>query len=312
MSRRVLMKTAVPLFTLFSLILAGCSSGPGGGLSLFPAGHKLIDEAKALRTVNAPPIQIPRELEKQPLPPYTVEPGDVLLVQPADLDSPVRLPGDQPILPDGTINLGKYGLLQVAGKTVPEIEALVRGAVQAQTKDAGFITVRVVARVSKVYYVIGEVNSPGAFPLQGRETVLDGILQAGGLTQNGSRDNIILSRPTRPSCPRIVLPVCWHNIVELGDTSTNYQLAPGDRIYVPTRTCLESIPGLNRHAQKNPCCGPQAPHTFPPYPGGPCCDGPNPFLGAVNGTVEGLHPTDVTPNITFTPAATLPAPGQKK
>jgi polysaccharide export outer membrane protein len=301
MFRCVLTKTALPLFALVSLVLAGCSSGPGGA-TLFPAGHKLIDEAKALRTVNAPPIQIPRELEKQPLPPYTVEPGDVLLVQPADLDSPVRLPGDQPILPDGTINLGKYGLLQVAGKTVPEIEAMVKGAVLAQTKDAGFITVRVVARVSKVYYVIGEVNSPGAFPLQGRETVLDGIMQAGGLTQNGSRDNIILSRPTRPSCPRIVLPVCWHNIVELGDTSTNYQLAPGDRIYVPTRTCLESIPILNRHAQKNPCCGPQVPHTFPPYPGGPCCDAPNPFTGVINGPVDGPHPTDVTPNVTFTPS----------
>jgi protein involved in polysaccharide export with SLBB domain len=301
MSSRVFSYFALPLFAIVSLVMAGCSSGPGG-LNLFPAGHKLIDEAKAMRMANAPPIQIPRELEKQPLPLYTVEPGDVLLVQPANLDSPVRIPGDQPILPDGTINLGQYGLLQVAGKTVPEVEAMVRSAVLAQTKDAGFITVRVVARVSKVYYVIGEVNSPGAFPLQGRETVLDGILQAGGLTANGSRDNIILSRPTRPNCPRIVLPVCWHNIVELGDTSTNYQLAPGDRIYVPTRTCLESIPGVDRHAHKNPCCGVQVPQSFPPYAGGPCCDGPNPFRGASTGTVDGLAPVDVTPNITFTPS----------
>jgi polysaccharide biosynthesis/export protein len=311
MSRRVGFQSALPVLALLLLILAGCASGPGNSFNLFPAGHKLTEEAKELRLANAPPIEIPRELEKHPLPPYTVEPGDVLLVQPADLDSPLRLPGDQPILPDGTINLGRYGLLQVAGKSVPEIESMVRGAVQAQTKDAGFITVRVVARMSKVYYVIGEVNSPGAFQLQGRETVLDGVMQAGGLTANGSRENIILSRPTRPNCPRIVLPVCWYNIVQLGDTSTNYQLAPGDRIYVPSRTCVESISLLTRRAHKNPCCGPQVPHSFPPYAGGPCCDGRNPFLGATTGTVEGLQPVNATPGITFTPSP-RPTPVEKK
>src|SRR5437016_5304523 len=98
----------------------GCTSTPGRGFTLFPADYKMIDSAKNLRYANAQPLLIARELEKQPLPPFAVEPGDVLLVQPLDLDSPVRLPGDQPVLPDGTINLGKYGQLQVSGKTVPE------------------------------------------------------------------------------------------------------------------------------------------------------------------------------------------------
>jgi polysaccharide biosynthesis/export protein len=307
MSRLSALPAALPLCAVLSMLAAGCTSGPGSSFSLFPAGHRLTDEARSLRTANAPPIAVPRELEKAPLPPYTVEPGDVLLVQPADLDAPIRIPGDQPVLPDGTINLGKYGLLQVMGKTVQEIEAMVKSAVQAQTKDAGFITVRLVARQSKVYYVIGEVNSPGAFPLQGRETVLDGIMQAGGLTANGSRDNIILTRPTRPNCPRIVLPVCWKNIVQLGDTSTNYQLAPGDRIFVPSRTCLESIPLLNRHADQNPCCGPQQPHAFPPYPGGPCGEGPNAFLG-VPASVDGLPAPLPGPAPNALPPMPLPSP----
>src|SRR5262249_32074486 len=149
--------------------------------------------AKYLRSAYPEALPLPKELDKRPLPPYTVEPGDVLLVQPADLDSPVRLPGDQPVMPDGTINLGRYGRLQVAGKTVDEIETAIRTFVEAQVKDAkdakdvGPITVRVVTRVSKVYYVLGEVNAPGAFTLNGRETVLDGILAAGGLTDRASR-----------------------------------------------------------------------------------------------------------------------------
>src|SRR5690349_14410565 len=93
------------------VLTAGCSMVPGRGLTLFPEGHKLIDAAKDLRAAYPEALPLPKELDKQPLPPYTVEPGDVLLVQPADLDSPLRLPGDQPVMPDGTINLGRYGLL---------------------------------------------------------------------------------------------------------------------------------------------------------------------------------------------------------
>jgi polysaccharide export outer membrane protein len=80
--------------------------------------------------------------------------------------------------------------------------------------------------------------------------------------------------------------VCWKNIVQLGDTATNYQIAPGDRIYVPSRGGLENL--LKKHADKNPCCGPQSSVAFPPYPGGACNDHPSPFTGSV-GTVEGLQ-----------------------
>ena len=171
---------------------AGLLDGAGRGLTLFPEGHKLTDTAKDLRAAYPTPLPLPRELDKRPLPPYTVEPGDVLLIQPADLDSPLRLPGDQTIMPDGTISLGRYGHIQVAGKTVEEIQVAVRSFIEMQGKDAkekdvGPIVVRIVTRVSKVYYVLGEVNAPGSFTLNGRETVLDGILAAGGLTDRASQ-----------------------------------------------------------------------------------------------------------------------------
>lgn len=257
-------------FALASVLLAGCSTGPGG-FTLFPTGHRLMDSAEDMRLANGGILALPRELKKEPLPAYVVEPGDVLLVQPVDLDSPVRLPGDQPVLPDGTINLGRYGHLIVAGKTVPEIEAMVRAAVSAQTKDAGFISVRLVSRVSKVFYVVGEVNSPGAFQLQGRETVLDALMVAGGLNDRASPDKIILSRPTNPGCCRVVLPVCYRNIVQLGDTTTNYQIAPGDRIFVPSRSFFEGL--FHHDGPKPPCDGPQVPCALPTAPGGPCPGG---------------------------------------
>jgi polysaccharide export outer membrane protein len=246
-------------------LLSGCSNLFG----LTPTGHRLTSEAKALRSAYPDPLPLPRELDKRVALPYIVEPGDVLLVQPVNLDSPVRLPGDQTVLPDGTIQLGRYGLLVAAGKTTPQIETEARAQIGAQEKDAGPITVRLVTRVSKVYYVLGEVNAPGAFPLQGRETVLDAILAAGGLNDKASRKYITLSRPTKPDGCRVVLPICYREIVQLGDTATNYQIAAGDRIYVPTR----GHDDCGRKKVCPPCGRPQMPC---PAPGG-CPDGGAPL-----------------------------------
>jgi polysaccharide export outer membrane protein len=247
-----------------ALLLAatGCTSS-GNSFTLFPVGNQLIDTAKDVRATT--PAPLPRELEKRPLEAYIVEPGDGLLIVPSELDSPVRLPSDQVVLPDGSIDLGKFGRIMVAGKTVPEIEGIVNRVVADKSKDkdkekdqppVGFINVRLVNRVSKVYYVLGEVNTPGSFPLQGRETVLDGILAAGGLNAKASRKNIILVRPSPPDGCRTVLAICYPEIVQLGDTSTNYQLRPGDRIYVATAGLCEGLT-MKRH----PCVTCTGPHN---------------------------------------------------
>jgi protein involved in polysaccharide export with SLBB domain len=256
-------RTTAPFRVAWALALAacpaaGCSTGPGNTLTLFPSGHRLIDSAKELRAAATQPATLPRELDKGLAPPWVVEPGDVLLVQPVNLDSPARLPGDQTVLPDGSIQLGRYGRYVAAGKTLEQIEAEVKPLIEAQTKAAGPIAVRLVTRDSKVYYVLGEVNAPGAFQLKGRETVLDALVAAGGLTSAASRRNIILSRPTPPPSCRIVLPVCYNEIVQLGDTSTNYQIKAGDRVYVPTRGFCEDLLG-HRKPECPPCGGPQVP-----------------------------------------------------
>jgi polysaccharide export outer membrane protein len=254
------------------LVCAGCVAlcGCSNIFGLTPTGSRLIPDAKALRSSYPDPLPIPRELEKRIALPYIVEPGDVLLVQPVNLDSPVRLPGDQTVLPDGSIQLGRYGQMVVAGKTTAQIESEVRSLIEAQEKNAGPITARLVTRVSKVYYVLGEVNAPGAFPLQGRETVLDALLAAGGLNDKASRKFITLSRPTHPDSCRVVLPICYNEIVQLGDTSTNYQIAAGDRIFVPTR----GHDDCGRKKVCPPCGRPQMP--CPPPEG--CHDGAPPSI----------------------------------
>lgn len=242
-------------FTM-TLTQTGCSVGQALGLTT--PRYMLMPEAEQFRNGAVPPPAAARELAKTPLAEYLVEPGDVLLVQPVELDSPVRLAADQPILPDGTIELGEYGRPVVMGKTVPTVEVEVKALVRAKEKKDVPLTVRLIGRQSKVFYVLGEVNAPGSFPLVGRETVLDGLMAAGGLTRAAQEKKILLVRPTHPEGCREVLPVCYPQIVQLGDTTTNYQLRPGDRIFVPSQGMLESLfPSTAKTTA--PCCGPQAP-----------------------------------------------------
>jgi protein involved in polysaccharide export with SLBB domain len=307
--------------------LAGCSSPSGGRLSLFPEAHKLIEPAKVLREVSCPPPDIARELDKVVAGPYTVEPGDVLLAQPATLDSPVRLPGDQPVLPDGTIQLGRYGRVQVAGKCVDAIQMEVNAFIHAQVPECGPIVVRLVTRDSKLFYVLGEVNAPGAFPLKGRETVLDAIVAAGGLNSNASRRGIILTRPTAPNSCRIVLPVRYNSIVQLGDTTTNYQIRCGDRVYVPSKSLWDDIKACFEKKKHEPECPPPVPCfpcaaslgapckgplpvEAPPAPEeepreGPILFDPAATIGPVRSARPDAEPEPATPR----PAATLGRPG---
>jgi protein involved in polysaccharide export with SLBB domain len=233
------------LFGILALI--GASSGCGTvaqGISPLPDRYPLGDNARAARLCH--PVEIPRELHKSTLADYRVEPGDGLLVLPSDLDSKVRLPADQTILADGTIDLGKYGQLQVAGKSLPEIEQMVKQAVaKVEKEDAGFIDVRLVNRQSKVFYVLGEVTSPGKFPLAGNETVLDGIMAAGGMTDRSSWRDVILVRPTNDGTGQ-VLKVDYGAVVRSGTAGTNYQLVPGDRIYVGSRNIIDLIFSFDR------------------------------------------------------------------
>jgi polysaccharide export outer membrane protein len=115
------------------------------------------------------------------------------------------------------------------------------------------ISARLVSWDSKKIYVLGEVNSPGFFPFIGNENVLDGIIEAGGLTSRANHHEIIVARPTTCGGCREVMKVCYDQIVQLGDSSTNYQLRPGDRIFVPSLTFCDDLKQTLAGDRYTPC-----------------------------------------------------------
>jgi polysaccharide export outer membrane protein len=110
-----------------------------------------------------------------------------------------------------------------------------------KTLSQNRISVRLTNWDSKKIYVLGEVNSPGAFLYRGNETVLDAIIEAGGIGTKANHHAIIVSRPSSCGDCRTVMKVCYDQIVQLGDASTNYQLLPGDRVYVPSLSFMDDL-----------------------------------------------------------------------
>jgi polysaccharide biosynthesis/export protein len=152
-----------------------------------------------------------------------------------------RTAGTQPVTgqylvgPDGTINLRQYGLLHVSGKTVTEI----RIDLQKQLSryfDSPEASVDVLAYNSKVFYVITEGAGLGdnvrRVPIAGNETVLDALSIVNGLSQVSSKQ-IWIARPAPGGfgCEQI-LPVDYDAIAMGGMSATNYQVLPGDRVFI--------------------------------------------------------------------------------
>jgi polysaccharide export outer membrane protein len=157
--------------------------------------------------------------------------------------------GEHLVAPDGTVNLGTYGQAYVAGMTLAEAKAAI-DAQLAKSLDNPNVSLSVFAYNSKVYYVVTEGAGLGdtvaRFPITGNETVLDALTQVNGLSRVSSKRMwIARPMPDGAGCDAI-LPVDWREITKGAATATNYQILPGDRIFIAEDKLIAIDSTLNR------------------------------------------------------------------
>jgi polysaccharide export outer membrane protein len=143
--------------------------------------------------------------------------------------------GEHLVSPDGKVNLGTYGRVRVVGMTIEEARAAIETHL-AQYLESPQISVDILGYNSKVYYVVTQGAGLGdqvtILPATGSETVLDAIGQIQGLSSNQST-RMWIARPGTNNCAGDqILPVDWVAVTQRGDATTNYQMLPGDRLYV--------------------------------------------------------------------------------
>jgi polysaccharide export outer membrane protein len=190
------------------------------------------------------------------------------------------LSGQHLVAPDGTVNLGIYGRVRVVGMTLDQVADAVaarllevqpgllreapeydkegkeipktKGKYLKDFQDA-FTSVELVKKEmqvdvlaynSKFYYVITDGGGYGQqvypIPITGNERVLDALAKVNGLPAVASKRRVWVARATRAGQPPKVFPVDWMAITKCGSGETNYQIFPGDRVYVDSNNLIKA------------------------------------------------------------------------
>jgi polysaccharide export outer membrane protein len=135
---------------------------------------------------------------------------------------------------DGSITLGTYGNVKVAGLDPQQAKEAVERHLSKYLLNPE-VSVSVAAANSKAFYVIQDGGVFGLqvfrFPSTGSDTVLDAVCQIQGSGPMTGLSNVWLARPDGQRGYRI-LPVHWQELAAGGDSAVNFRLYPGDRVYV--------------------------------------------------------------------------------
>ena len=155
--------------------------------------------------------------------------GDTVLLRvygQSDMDGTVYV-GD-----DGTLSVPLAGPILVAGLSPNDAAHRIEKALS----DGNFlnnphVTIVVSQSKSQRVTVLGEVHSPGRFPIESRSTILDVLALAGGLTENAGDTVFVLHPEQDETVTRRVINL--HEITQKPDQAVDRTISAGESIYVP-------------------------------------------------------------------------------
>lgn len=158
---------------------------------------------------------------------YRIAPPDTLTITVRPEPAVVR---EVVVRPDGRISFDLIGDVDVRGRTIEDVRAEITRRLKEFIVQPD-VTVILAKSESRIFYVLGEVGRPGAYPLIGDVTAVYALGIAGGSTKFADENDARLVRPSPEG--KLVYPVYLKSITRDGDGRTNYALQPGDVVYVP-------------------------------------------------------------------------------
>lgn len=142
-----------------------------------------------------------------------------------------------PVRPDGKISSPLVGDIVAAGLTTEELAAAITAKLGSYVRNPE-VTVIVTNPASADFLrrvrVTGSVRTPLSVSYRQGMTVLDLVLQAGGLTEFAAPNNARLYRTVDGKTK--IYPVSLGDILQKGNLSTNYTLYPSDVVTIPDRS----------------------------------------------------------------------------
>lgn len=131
---------------------------------------------------------------------------------------------------NGAITFPLIGQVTLGGLTVPAAEKKIAGMLESggYVKRAQ-VNILVTQIQSQQISVLGQVNRPGRYPVDGKRNLMDLLAQAGGIGPEGG-DSVSLIRTRDGKTTREVVDVI--QMVQAADFKNDYALQPNDIIYV--------------------------------------------------------------------------------
>ncbi len=212
--------------TIFSRLCGSTASRTllRAGLTLIALDLYACDSGPAL-----PPAEVASEA---PTAEYLIGPGDVLSIF---VWRNPELSVELPDRPDGRISLPLVEDIVANGKTPA---ALAKEVEQRLKKYVETPIVTVMAKAFSGPYtqqvrVIGEATTPRALPYRANMTVLDAMIEVGGLTKYAAGNRATLVRTINSS--REIYAIHLDSLIKDGKIDNNVALLPGDILIIPQR-----------------------------------------------------------------------------
>jgi polysaccharide export outer membrane protein len=141
-----------------------------------------------------------------------------------------------PVRPDGRISVPLIGDVAAGGRNPEEVARDIETQLAAYVRDPKVAVILTELRshefISRVR-VTGAVRTPISIPHRQGMTVLDAVLQAGGVNEFAAANRTRLYRRSGEGTQTV--PVRLGAILGSGDLETNIEVMPGDVITVPER-----------------------------------------------------------------------------
>ncbi len=160
---------------------------------------------------------------------YRIQPPDEIEIS---ADKAPEIDGEQQtVRQDGKVSLRLLGDVAIAGLTPAETSAKIESLLSRYYVDP-HVNTRVKGRLSKRYYVFGQVGRPGAHPYTGRDTLLH-VLSIAQPTFLAWKSQVKVIHPSHEDGQRKVMTVNVDKIMKQGRLEQNVLLEEGDIVYVP-------------------------------------------------------------------------------
>jgi polysaccharide export outer membrane protein len=175
--------------------------------------------------IEGPAADVAAELTE-----YLIGPGDTLNIF---VWGQSELTTTVPVRPDGRISTPLVEDLVAVGKTPSELGREIEAALAeyVRSPEVNVIVQEFVGTFSSQIRVIGQAVEPQAIPYRNRMTLLDAIIEAGGLTEfaSGNRSRVIRTANGASSEIRVRLD----DLINRGRIEENIALQPGDILIIP-------------------------------------------------------------------------------